>query len=56
MAEKEKGILFGCCCVVIMCSLAVVIAFYFLDFGGIPVAGEQSCMQEIKFTIFWIGR
>ena len=56
MVQNVKSILFGCYCLVIRCSSAVFIAFYFLDFGGIPVAGEQSCMQEIKFTIFWIGR
>ena len=53
--QNVKGILFGCCCLVIRCSLAVVIAFYCLDFGGIPVAGEQCCMQDVRFTIYLIG-
>ena len=56
MVQKVKSILFGSCCLVIGYSSTVFIAFYFLGFGGIPVAGEQSCKEEIKFIIFWIGR
>ena len=40
--QNVKGISFGCCCLVIRCSLAVVIAFYFLDFGGIVANGVET--------------